>query len=129
RIRQAPLTTATPLRTVRGTLAELSTVDTGNAWLRVYLRERPRAGLREEVQQLLPRALEVRIDPQLLAEQATEGPHPHRTGRAPSELFAAYLEDRGHADPAVSDLFNRLHAELLADGAEPAGQAPAQVGA
>ncbi|MBO0868836.1 MAG: exonuclease SbcCD subunit D, partial [Micromonosporaceae bacterium] len=40
RIRQAPLTTATPLRTVRGTLAELSTVDTGNAWLRVYLRER-----------------------------------------------------------------------------------------
>src|SRR5215475_9892250 len=99
RIRQVPVTAATALRTVRGTLAELSTVDTGNAWLRVYVRERPRAGLREEVQQLLPRALEVRVDPQLLAEQATDGSHPHRTGRAPSELFAAYLADRGHEDP------------------------------
>jgi DNA repair protein SbcD/Mre11 len=133
RIRQVPVTAAAPLRTIRGTLAELSTVDTANAWLRVYVRERPRAGLREEVQQLLPRALEVRIDPQMLADNAADGPRPHRTGRAPSELFAAYLTDRGHADPAVSELFNQLHAEVLADAADThgAGAAPAsaEVGA
>ncbi|GAA5181364.1 exonuclease SbcCD subunit D [Rugosimonospora acidiphila] len=114
RTRQVPVAAAVPLRTVRGTLDELSKVDGSEGWLRVYVRERPRAGLREAVQELLPRALEVRIDPALVAELAESGQRgtAQRTGRAPGELFADYLTSRGHADPAVSQLFDRLYGEV-----------------
>jgi DNA repair protein SbcD/Mre11 len=111
--REVPVSAAVPLRTVRGSLAELSAVDGGPAWLRVYVRERPRAGLREEVQALLPRALEVRIDPSVLADPTTSTRDGGtRAGRAPGELFADYLDSKGHADPAVTNLFNRLYGEV-----------------
>jgi exonuclease SbcD len=114
--REVPVQSAVPLRTVRGSLAELSKVDGGDAWLRVYVQERPRAGLREAVQELLPRALEVRIDPTVLAEAVSTGDEAAeragRTRRAPGELFADYLASRGHADPAVAELFNRLYGEV-----------------
>jgi DNA repair protein SbcD/Mre11 len=122
--RPVPVEAAVPLRTVRGTLAELSKVDGGGAWLRVYVRERPRAGLRERVQELLPRALEVRIDPAVLAETGEDGDRVRQTraGRAPGELFTSYLDSIGHADPAVADLFDRLYGELR-PGGEDAGEA------
>lgn len=112
RVREIPVTSAIALRTVRGTLAQLEALDPGDAWLRVYVREAPRAGLREDVQALLPRALEVRVDPEMLptaeaAERAAE-----RAGRSPRELFAAYLAQRGHEDDGVQDLFDELYAEL-----------------
>jgi exonuclease SbcD len=55
KVTAVPLQAAVPLRTVRGTLAQLAalTVDPA-AWLRVYVQEPPRAGLKEEVQDLLP---------------------------------------------------------------------------
>ncbi len=101
RVREVPVAAAVPLRTVRGTLDQLRGLDTGTAWLRVFVRERPRAGLREEVQELLPRALEVRIDPEFLALAADAPARAARSGRAPGELFADYLTAKGHADPAV----------------------------
>ncbi|MER7005058.1 exonuclease SbcCD subunit D [Dactylosporangium sp. NPDC000555] len=114
RVREVPLPVATPLRTVRGTLAQLSTLDTGEAWLRVYVQEAPRAGLREEVQQLLPKALEVRIDPKLLpGPDAGGNPERARAGRSAGELFADYLAQRGHADEATEALFHRLHDEVM----------------
>jgi exonuclease SbcD len=114
RVREVPVDAATPLRTVRGSLDQLRGLDTGTAWLRVYLRERPRAGLREEVQELLPRALEVRVDPEFLALAADAPARAARSGRAPGELFADYLTVKGHADPAVVALFDRLHGEVTA---------------
>jgi exonuclease SbcD len=112
KVREVPVTAATPLRTVRGTLAELAQYAQSDAWLRVYVREAPRAGLREEVQELLPRALEVRIDPELLpVRDAGERPA-SRTGRSPRELFADYLASRGHADDGVRELFDELLAEV-----------------
>jgi exonuclease SbcD len=109
--RDVPITAATPLRTVRGPLAQLSTMDTGDAWLRVYVTEPPRAGLREAVQEVLPRALEVRIDPALAPE--TEAPQrAQRSGRAARDLFADYLTSRGHQDPEVLGLFERLYGEV-----------------
>jgi exonuclease SbcD len=113
RVREVPVTGATPLRTVRGTLAELSMMDTGDAWLRVYVGEPPRAGLREEVQDLLPRALEVRIDPRLLPDAGTGRPVVARSGRSPGELFADYLAQKGHADEATVALFHTLHEEVV----------------
>jgi exonuclease SbcD len=112
RVREAPITAATPLRTVRGTLAELEQLDAEGAWLRVFVREAPRAGLREEVQALLPTALEVRIDPAMLPESATERPVAARAGRSPTDLFTEYLTTRGHADEATLDLFGRLYEEV-----------------
>jgi exonuclease SbcD len=112
KVREVQITAGTPLRTVRGPVAELSTLDTSGAWLRVYVRERPRAGLREEVQQLLPNALEVRIDPGVLPEPASGRPRAQRAGRTPGELFADYLGRLGHADEATVALFHRLHEEV-----------------
>jgi exonuclease SbcD len=111
--RDVPLTSAAALRTVRGTLAELSTLDADqNAWLRVLIREAPRAGLREEVQELLPRALEVRVDPDMLPRTDNKARVASRAGRSPRELFADYLDGRGHADDGVRELFDQLYEEV-----------------
>jgi exonuclease SbcD len=111
KVRGIPLSAATPLKTVRGTVDELAGLETGDAWLRVYVREKPRSGLREQVQELLPRALEVRIDPDVLPDP-DDAPRAQRAGRSPRDLFAAYLDERGHADPAVQTLFDQLYAEV-----------------
>jgi exonuclease SbcD len=113
RAREVPITAAVPLRTVRGTLDQLAALDPGQAWLRVYVREHARAGLREAVQDMLPRALEVRIDPEhQLAAVGAAAQRAARAGRAPGDLFADYLAARGVTDPAVSALFDRLHGEV-----------------
>jgi exonuclease SbcD len=113
RVRPVPLRAAATLRTVRGTLAELTALadGVGDAWLRVIVRERPRAGLREDVQALLPRALEVRIDPELLPAPAVVAPVA-RVGRSAPALFGEYLDAKGVADPAVADLFAELYEEV-----------------
>jgi exonuclease SbcD len=113
KVREVPITAGTPLRTVRGTLEHLATLDPGDAWLRVYVTEPPRAGLREEVQALLPRALEVRVDPGLLPA-AGQRVRAQRAGRSPGELFDDYLGQKGHADAATVELFHRLHEEVTA---------------
>ncbi|MFD2764779.1 exonuclease SbcCD subunit D [Micromonospora eburnea] len=112
RIREVPVPGATPLRTVRGTLAQLAEIDPPDGWLRVYVREQPRAGLREEVQELLPRALEIRIDPELVPAPGSATRAAQRAGRSPRELFADYLTSRGHADEGVRELFDELIEEV-----------------
>jgi exonuclease SbcD len=125
KVREVPISAAVPLRTVRGTVAELAALaepDSGagepadGAWLRVFVREPPRAGLREEVQDLLPRALEVRIDPDVLPDRAGGGTGrpAARAGRSAGELFSEYLSARGHEDEAVLALFQELHGEVSA---------------
>ena len=111
RVREVPITAATALRTVRGTLDQLASVDVGDAWLRVYVREAPRAGLREEVQDLLPGALEVRVDPDMVPD-ASAARGARRAGRSPRELFGDYLDSRGHADDGVRVLFDRLYEDV-----------------
>jgi len=113
KVRDVPITAAVPLRTVRGTLTELSMMDGDQpGWLRVYVREAPRAGLREEVQALLPKALEVRIDPEMLPDTGASVRAAQRAGRSPRDLFADYLESRGHADEGVQELFDTLYEEV-----------------
>ncbi|GAA2704446.1 exonuclease SbcCD subunit D [Micromonospora olivasterospora] len=111
RVREVPVPAAVPLRTVRGTLAQLAELAPPDGWLRVYVREQPRAGLREEVQELLPRALEIRIDPELVPAPGG-GARAQRAGRSPRELFADYLDSRGHADDGVRELFDELLEEV-----------------
>ncbi|MER7417469.1 exonuclease SbcCD subunit D [Micromonospora peucetia] len=111
-IREVPVTAATTLRTVRGTLAQLAEMQVPDAWLRVYVREQPRAGLREEVQELLPQALEIRIDPELVPAPGSGTRVAQRAGRSPRQLFADYLDNRGHTDDGVRELFDELFDEV-----------------
>ncbi|MEU8026736.1 exonuclease SbcCD subunit D [Micromonospora haikouensis] len=112
RIREVPVPAAVPLRTVRGTLAQLAEIAPPEGWLRVFVREQPRAGLREEVQELLPRALEIRIDPELVPAPGSGARTAQRAGRSPRELFADYLDSRGHDDADVRELFDELFEEV-----------------
>jgi exonuclease SbcD len=111
RVRDVPVTSALILRTVRGSLAQLATVNLPDAWLRVYVRETPRVGLREDVQELLPNALEVRIDPDMMPDRAGER-MAKRAGRSPRELFGDYLDSRGNVEEGVRELFDELYDEV-----------------
>ena len=111
RVRDVPVTSALTLRTVRGTLDQLATVQLPDAWLRVFVRETPRVGLREDVQELLPNALEVRIDPDMVPDKAGER-MAQRAGRSPRELFGDYLDSRGTAEEGVRELFDELYDEV-----------------
>ncbi|PRY24721.1 exonuclease SbcCD subunit D [Pseudosporangium ferrugineum] len=111
RTRDVPVTSARSLRTVRGSLDQLATVNLPDAWLRVYVRETPRVGLREDVQELLPNALEVRIDPDMVPDKAGER-MAQRAGRSPRQLFGDYLDSRGNAEEGVRELFDQLYDEV-----------------
>ncbi|MEU8657054.1 exonuclease SbcCD subunit D [Actinoplanes philippinensis] len=110
-VRDVPVTSALTLRTVRGTLEQLATVNLPDAWLRVLVREAPRPGLREDVQELLPNALEVRIDPDMLPK-SSGARSAERAGRSPRELFGDYLDSRGNAEEGVRELFDELYDEV-----------------
>ena len=83
----------------------------GDAYLRVWVREPARAGLRDEVIGLLPNALEVRIDPEFAApvERVPAGRDRRVAPRGPAELFREYLGTRGGRRSAGRALFRRLH--------------------
>jgi exonuclease SbcD len=89
----------------------------GDAYLRVWVREPARAGLREEVIAMLPNALEVRIDPEFaVAPTASRPSTAGGAARSPGELFREYLGTRGVDDPRVEELFGRLHERVLGGG-------------
>ena len=113
RVTDVPVTSARRLRTLRGTLAELSTVEVDPAdLLKVVVTEPARAGLREEVRELLPGALEVHVERSEPAAART--PERASTDRAPGDLLHDYLASRDVRDPRVEALFARLHDEVLA---------------
>ena len=111
RVRDVPVSSARTLRTVRGTLEQLATVRLPDAWLRVFVREVPRVGLREDVQELLPNALEVRIDPDMVPDKKG-AQMAQRQGRTPRQLFGDYLDHRGTAEDGVRELFDELYDEV-----------------
>jgi exonuclease SbcD len=101
-----------PLRTLVGTIDELAEIAVDDdPWLRVVVRGSRRAGLADDVRQLLgPRVVDVRLD---------EPPSPtsrrrrdHR-GRSPQELFDEYLAGESVVDERVRTLFGELLDEAL----------------
>ncbi len=113
RVRDVPVTAAKTLRTVRGTLDQLATVKLPEAWLRVFVREAPRVGLREDVQELLPNALEIRIDPDMVPDPRA-AQMAQRAGRSPRQLFGDYLDSRENSEDGVRELFDELFDEVNA---------------
>jgi transcriptional regulator with XRE-family HTH domain len=93
-----------------GTVADLATraEELGDAFLRVYVTQPARAGLREDVLEALPNALEIRIDPEFAAAAST-GRTAAKPDRSPSELFGDYCAQHGVDDARVQALFDKLH--------------------
>ena len=119
RVEPRRLTSGWQLRTVRGTLDELRALadEAGDAWLRVLVREPARAGLADDVRELLPRAVDVQVDPSV-REREDRRPTPSRHGRSARELFLEYLESQSIRDERVVKLFDRLCDDATADPAE-----------
>jgi DNA repair protein SbcD/Mre11 len=121
RVTDIPVTSGRRLRTVRGTLGELEAqaASFGDDYLRVWLREPTRAGLRDDAAAILPNALEVRIDPEFAAPSRAGRPDASGAIRSPDQLFAEFCaaQDKPVQDPRVMALFRELHDEVTAAGA------------
>ena len=83
----------------------------GDAWVRVVVKEPPRAGLADEVRRMLPQAVDIRVAAPALAGTKRGGGE--RTGRTPSDLFTMYLSQNGLDDPRLQALFGRLYEDEL----------------
>ena len=118
RVTDIPITSGRRLRTVRGTLPELEAqaASFGDDYLRVWLREPTRAGLRDDTVALLPNALEVRIDPAFAGPSRTERPATAHAIRSPGQLFADYCASVQVEDTRVAALFGELYDEVTAAG-------------
>jgi exonuclease SbcD len=110
KVRPVALTRGAVLRTLRGTLAELEAAapGVGDAFLRVFVREQPRAGLADDVRMLLPTAVDVRVAPDVIADASAAAKNSTRA-TAPRDLFGQYLAETGHAaDARLVALFDEL---------------------
>jgi exonuclease SbcD len=115
KVTDIPITSAKRLVTLSGTAAEV--IEQGRrlpgAFLRVILLEPLRAGLRDEVVEALPHALEVRLHPDFLPSEAP--PAARRSSASPRDLFAAYCEQANLVDPEVVALFDELADEMTSE--------------
>ena len=112
------LTAGRPLRTLAGTvdqLRDLARKVDADAWLRVRVREPSRAGLADEVRDLLgPGVVDVAIDSP--AEQRRRAER-RAEARSPQEQFAAYLASEGVADTRIEAMFAELYDDaVIGDG-------------
>ncbi|HXW87446.1 MAG TPA: exonuclease SbcCD subunit D [Streptosporangiaceae bacterium] len=113
--RRVDITGSRRLRTLRGTLDHV--IEEGrqqeDAYLRVILAEKARAGLGDLVREQLPNALEVQLDD---AHRPRPGEHggdrPSRAGRSPAQLFGDYLAEQNVADERVERMFAELLEEM-----------------
>lgn len=114
KVRFVPLTCGRRLRTLVGSFNELTALSTtvGEDLLRVVVREKRRPGLADEVRALLPNAVEVRVDPDLV-EMVAGRPAISMAGRSPRELFAQFLIERGHDADSLLPMFDELHDEAV----------------
>jgi len=117
-VRAVKLRTPRTLRTLRNTMAELSALagTTGEEYLRVFVKEKARVGMAEDIRSLFPLAVDVRIDPDFAA-LASPTQAARQGARSPRDLFAAFLDERGIGDDRLTHLFARLldEATLAAD--------------
>lgn len=109
-----PLRSGRSMITVRGTLEELRQqqpeIDP-DAWIRAVVTDPARAGLADDVRDLLgERCVDVmapRVD-----RSTSHAPSVDPT-KAPSELFAEYLASQKLEDPRIAELFSELYEGLL----------------
>lgn len=132
-VREVPLTAGRRFRTVKGSLADLAAVasdDPGRAehdYVRVVVLEKARVGLADEVRELFPGAVDIKID--------SGGPEPKgtapvdRPGQSPHDLFGAYLDENGVDDARLLALFDDLLERALEADDTGGSGAEEQIGA
>lgn len=113
-----PLSSGRTLRTVSGTLEDLEaiaeTLEDG-PWLRVVVREQRRAGLADDVRELLGEwVVDVRIEN---SSRPAAG-RVARAGKSPIELFDDFLDERNISDERIRLGFQRLLDAQLEAGRE-----------
>ncbi|MDQ3660970.1 MAG: exonuclease SbcCD subunit D [Actinomycetota bacterium] len=106
-VTEVPLRSGRRLRTLEGTLESLESLrdKTGDALLRVIVKEHIRVGLADDVRALFPNAVKVLVRPELREETA----RPQRSHNSPHELFRQYLSERNVDDPDLVRLFGTLY--------------------
>jgi exonuclease SbcD len=114
KVSDLPITSGRRLRTVSGTVAQIlaDPAAYGEDYLRVWVRQPTYAGMREELLDALPHALEIRIDPQFALSPHQDAVRSSHATKTPAELFADYCASAGVSDPRVSRLFDELGDEL-----------------
>ncbi|MFQ5740846.1 MAG: exonuclease SbcCD subunit D [Acidobacteriota bacterium] len=109
--RRIPLSSGRRLRTVQGSLAALEELaESGSEdYLRVLLDEPGRAGLAEEVRELLPNAVEVR-----LVESEGEGTpeQAEPIEGSPRDFFAQFLKEKRKEEGRLLELFDQILEEV-----------------
>ena len=109
-----PLRSGRQLRTVAGTVEELvanAPVYAGD-YLRVWVNEPTRAGLRDEIADALPDALEIRIHPDFSTATSGKKVTIDHADRTPGQLFADYCAAENVEDERVAALFGQLHDQV-----------------
>jgi exonuclease SbcD len=129
-VREVRLSSGRRFRTVKGTLADLQeqadqlgsdeVAGAHGSYLRVIVTDLARAGLADEVRDLFPNAVDVRIE---APTDAREAPHIDRSGRSPRELFVAYLDEKQVDDDRLVTLFDELY-EQAGDSGDAGDVAP-----
>lgn len=109
-VRPVAVTGGRRLRSLRGSLEQLRATagSTGDDYLRVLVDEPGRAGLADEVRELLGDSV---VDVQLLRSDHKPGEQPRarqHTARTPHDLFAEYLARQDIEDDRIARLFGEL---------------------
>jgi exonuclease SbcD len=126
KVREVALRAGRGFRTVRGTLADLESLaaslaaslsddGAGGPFVRVFVHEKARVGLADEVRALFPEAVDVKIE---VPDSSPSAAVIDRSGRTPGELFRSYLDARGVDDARVAALFDELLDEATTHDAD-----------
>ena len=114
KITDIPITAGRRLRTITGTVAQLIAAEDhyNDDYLRVWVTEPTRAGLRDDVIDALPNALEIRIHPDFSEATTSNRPSIDHALRSPAQLFADFCASSNVSDQRVAGLFDELHDEV-----------------
>jgi DNA repair protein SbcD/Mre11 len=117
-VKSIPLSSGRQLTEVKGTFDELEARagTFGEDWLRVILKlDKPVPGINDRVKELLPNALEVKLD-----YPPTERQSVTLSGADPVTLFTSYYTRFRGGDPAaeVTSLFSMLYEEAIANATD-----------
>ncbi|MCZ4608849.1 exonuclease SbcCD subunit D [Streptomyces sp. Lzd4kr] len=120
-ITDIPVTAGRRLRTIEGTVAQLTAdpASYGEDYLRLVVTQPGYAGMRDDLYEALPNALQILIHPDHASTGATAGIGVHQPVRTPAQLFADYCDSVGVSDDRVTDLFNQLHDDLTRSTTRP----------
>ncbi len=119
RVEPVELTGGRNFRTVSGTLVQLAEQvrDGDDAYIRVVVHELARIGLADEIRELFPEAVDIRVEPPD-RDSEVGGNHIPDERVTPHQQFTGYLQAKGIDDERLVTLFDELLDEAGQGGVE-----------